>query len=77
MSAEAARFRGELWVGNYVRHYGEHQYREPWDLMQAAQDMIEDALAYVDYLALGYYLPTDGSSHILEEITRKRSSLTD
>ena len=77
MSADAARARGQLWVGNYVRHYGEHQYREPWDMIEAARDMIEDALAYIDYLALDYYLPTDGSSQILEDITRARSSLAD
>lgn len=79
MSAESARARGQLWVGNYVRHYGPWQYENdnPEDLIAAARDMIDDALAYVDALALEHHLPTDGSSQILEDITRARSSLAD
>jgi len=79
MSADAARARGQLWVSSYALHYGPWQYEndDPEDLIAAARDMIEDALAYVDALALEHHLPTDGSSQILEDIARKRSSLAD
>lgn len=79
MTADAARARGQLWVGSYALHYGPTQYvtDNPHELIGAALDIIEDALAYVDALALEHHLPTDGSSQILEDITRARSNLAD
>ena len=80
MSANAARARGQLWVTTYIEHYHHaypdaHRDLEPWAVIGAARDLIEDALAYVDALALEHHLPTDGSSQLLEDITRARSNL--
>lgn len=80
MSADAARARGQLWVRTYVEHY-HHTYPDalenldPWAMLDAARDMIEDALAYVDALTLEHHLPTDGSAQILEDLQRRRSSM--
>ena len=68
--------RGRLWVSSYALHYGPTQDGHgPHELIGAARDMIEDALAYVDALTLEHHLPTDGSAQILEDITRARSSM--
>ena len=82
MSADAARARGRLWVTTYVEHYHHaypdaHRDLDPWGMLDAARDMIEDALAYVDALTLEHHLPTDGGAQILEDITRARSSMAD
>ena len=81
MSADAARARGRLWVTTYVEHYHrtypDALELEPWAIIEAARDLITDALDYVDALTLEHHLPTDGSSQVLEDITRARSSLTD
>lgn len=69
--------RGQLWVSSYALHYGPTQYGtdNPHELIGAALDMIEDALAYVDALTLEHHLPTDGSAQILEDLQRRRSSM--
>lgn len=80
MSAvESAAARGELWTKNYAMHYGPHRYTDgdPWALLEAAHDMIADALHYVDSLALHYHLPTDGSADILERIAREFPALAE
>ena len=79
MSADAARARGRLWVTTYIEHY-HHTYPdalelEPWAVIDAAREMIEDALAYVDALTLEHHLPTDGAAQVLEDLTRERSSM--
>ena len=80
MTADAARARGRLWVGNYVRHYPHaypdaNSHAEPWDTIAAARGLIFDALEYVDSVILEHHLATDGSAQILEDITRARSSM--
>jgi len=79
MSTDAARARGRLWVTTYIEHYY-HTYPdalelEPWAIIDAAREMIEDALAYVDALTLEHHLPTDGAAQVLEDLTRERSSM--
>ena len=77
MSAlESARNRGALWVGNYVHHYaGDYDPDDPWAYVEAARDMIADALRYADDVVLRHHLPSDGSADILERIARQFPAL--
>lgn len=69
-----ARNRGRLWVTNYVQHYaGDYDPESPWARLEAARDLISDALHYVDALALEHHLPIDGSADILADIVREFS----
>lgn len=73
-----ARNRGRLWVTNYVQHYaGDYDPESPWARLEAAHDMIADALHYVDALALEHHLATDGSADILADIVREFSTMSE